>query len=160
VIVLWGDHGWHLGDDRVWGKHTLSEWSLRSPLIIKMPGSQSGSVSDRIVSAVDVYPTLMELCGLNMPVKGDGKSLMPLLKDPASKNWQNVAYSYFKRGITIRTSEYRFTKYFRKAEPAIELYNHKTDPFENNNIAAKHPDIVNRLLPEIEKGNTGLYGQE
>ena len=160
VIVLWGDHGWHLGDDRVWGKHTLSEWSLRSPLIIKLPGVQQGSVCEKIVSAVDVYPTLMELCGLAMPVKTDGKSLMPLLKNPKNTGWNNIAYSYYKKGITMRTDNYRLTKYFRKEAPVIELYNHKTDPFENRNVAAAQMDIVNRLLPGLEKGNTGLYGKK
>ncbi|HMF73134.1 MAG TPA: sulfatase [Flavitalea sp.] len=160
VIVLWGDHGWHLGDDRVWGKHTLSEWSLRSPLIIKLPGVQQGSVCEKIVSAVDVYPTLMELCGLAMPVKTDGKSLMPLLKNPKNTGWNNIAYSYYKKGITMRTDNYRLIKYFRKESPAIELYNHKTDPFENRNVAAAQMDIVNRLLPGLEKGNTGLYGKK
>ena len=157
IIVLWGDHGWHLGDDRVWGKHTLSEWSLRSPLIIKLPGSQQGSICEKIVSSVDIYPTLMALCGMKMPVQGDGKSLAPLLKDADDKNWNDVAYSYYKRGITLRTDDYRLTKYFRKAEPVIELYDHKKDPFEKRNIAEEHPDIIKKLMPLLEKGNTGLY---
>jgi arylsulfatase A-like enzyme len=81
IIVLWGDHGWHLGDDRVWGKHTLSEWALRSPLIIKTPDMRKGTISDGIVSSIDIYPTLMELCGVPMPNGTDGKSFAILLKD-------------------------------------------------------------------------------
>ncbi len=157
IVVLWGDHGWHLGDNRVWGKHTLSEWALRSPLIIKAPGISKAAVCDKVVSSIDVYPTITELCGFAMPVKTDGRSLVPLLKDPGSKHWKNNAYSYFNKGISVRTGDYRITKYFRKEMPDVELYDHKTDPYENNNIAASHPGIVTRLLPVLEKGNTGLY---
>jgi iduronate 2-sulfatase len=157
IVVVWGDHGWHLGDDRVWGKHTLSEWALRSPLIIRVPGTTKGASSNRIVSSIDVYPTLMELCGIKTSYTTDGKSLVPLLKDPAGSKWDNVAYSYFRRGITVRTDNYRFTKYFRKEGPVIELYDHKTDPYENNNIADTHPDIVESIMPIWKKGNTGLY---
>ncbi|GAB3427245.1 sulfatase [Niabella aquatica] len=157
IVIIWGDHGWHLGDDRVWGKHTLSEWALRSPLIIKTPGRKKGASCNKIVSSVDMYPTLMELCGIKMTYQTDGKSLMPLLMNPADKKWSNVAYSYFRRGITVRTEDYRFTKYFRNEEPAVELYDHKADPSENHNIADTHPDIINSLLPLWNKGNTGLW---
>lgn len=157
IIVLWGDHGWHLGDDRVWGKHTLSEWALRSPLIIKLPGGRKGAVSNKIVSSVDIYPTLMEICGFPMPHKTDGKSFAVLLRDPAYKAWKNVAYSYFNKGITVRTDQYRFTKYFRKEMPDIELYDHQADPYENINIAPTRQDIIKSLLPVFEKGNTGVY---
>lgn len=157
IIILWADHGWHLGDDRVWGKHTLSEWALRSPLIIKTPSTKKGVYSDNIVSTVDIYPTLMELCGVKMNYKTDGKSLIPLLNNPSNKSWNNVAYSYFRKGITLRTKNYRFTKYFRSEEPTIELYDHQVDPFENENISDTNPDVVNHLLPLWNKGNTGLW---
>jgi iduronate 2-sulfatase len=157
IIVVWGDHGWHLGDDRVWGKHTIFEWALRSPLIIKVPGKKQGTSCDKIVSSIDIYPTLMELCSIKMPYKTDGKSIVPLIETPDKNNWNNVAYSYYRNGITVRTEQYRFTKYFRKDEPTEELYDHHKDSYENNNIAAKHPDVVKRLLPVWKKGDTGLY---
>lgn len=157
VIVLWGDHGWHLGDDLVWGKHTLSEWATRSPLIIKLPGSTKGTIDDHVVSSVDVYPTLMELCGVKMPHQTDGHSLGPLLKSAANVRWNNIAYSYFNHGITMRTDRYRLTRYFRKQEPTVELYDHQADPYENINIAAEHPDIVKKLTTLWDKGNTGLF---
>lgn len=159
IVVLWGDHGWHLGDDRVWGKHTLSEYALRSPLIIKVPGVR-GASCDKVVSSVDVYPTLMELCKVKSVAKTDGRSLLPLLKDSADNNWTNIAYSYFKKGITVRTDQYRFTRYFRKEEPLDELYDHKTDPYENTNIAQANPDVISQLMPLWTKGNTGLYQLE
>jgi arylsulfatase A-like enzyme len=158
VIVLWGDHGWHLGDQLVWGKHTIFERALNSAFIIKLPGKKGGTRVNQIVSAVDIYPTIVDLCGLKMAVKTDGKSLKPLLNNPLAQ-WANFSFSYFMNGISLRTERYRLTKYFRKAEPTIELYDHQTDPNETKNIAAENPDVVQNLLPVLEKGNTGLYGK-
>ncbi|HRP31802.1 MAG TPA: sulfatase [Agriterribacter sp.] len=157
VVILWGDHGWHLGDDRVWGKHTLFDWSLRSPLIMKIPGGAKAVVSNHIISAIDIYPTLMDICGIKVPLNIDGKNFAALLKDPNTKNWNNVAYSYFRKGISLRTNHYRLTKYYRAEMPDVELYDHRNDPFERENIAAKYPEIVERLMPLLERGNTGLY---
>lgn len=158
VVVVWGDHGWHLGDDRVWGKHTISEYALRSPLIIKIPGSGQASC-DKIVSSVDVYPTLMDLCHIKPAYKTDGKSLVPLLNNPNDKSWNNVAYSYFRKGISLRTDNYRFTRYFRKEAPVDELYDHRSDPYENINIAGGNQAIVQRMVPIWSRGNTGLYNK-
>jgi arylsulfatase A-like enzyme len=158
VVVLWGDHGWHLGDQLVWGKHTVFERALNSALIIKVPGKKEGTRVNQVVSSVDIYPTIVDLSGLNMPVKTDGKSLVPLLKNPLA-HWDNVSYSYFLNGISLRTERYRLTRYFRKEEPAIELFDHQSDPNETRNIAAVRPDIVETLMPVLEKGNTGLYGK-
>ncbi|MFB2119704.1 sulfatase [Parapedobacter sp. 2B3] len=160
IIVVWGDHGWQLGDHGIWGKHTLFDQSLKSTYIMKLPGhQQQGQVVDEVVSAVDVYPTLMELCGLAMPpTTPDGTSYAKLLLEKGSgKPWRNTAYSYFKKGISMKTPRYRITKYARDTEFAIELYDHQTDPHENENIAPQKPDLVNSLLKELEKGNTGLY---
>lgn len=157
IIVVWGDHGYHLGDDRVWGKHTIFDWSLRSTFILKTPQQQKGFNVDQVVSSVDIYPTIMELCGVKMPYKGDGESIVSLTKKPVDKGLRNAAYSYFKQGITVRTSRYRLTQYFRNAKPGIELYDHETDPWENKNIAAEQPALVQTLLKTLEKGNTGVY---
>ena len=156
VVVLWGDHGWHLGDQLVWGKHTIFERALKSAFIIRTPGKTSGENIDKVVSTVDIYPTLMDLCGVAMPHETDGRSLVPLLDDPHA-NWEEMAYGYFRNGISLRTAKYRLTKYFREQQPVIELYNHTIDPNETNNIAAEHPEIVGKLMPLWEKGNTGLY---
>lgn len=158
IVVVWGDHGWHLGDHRVWGKHTLREAALRSALIIKAPGvTPKQSVNDNIVSSIDIYPTLMELCGLQAPAGIQGKSLVPLMRHPRKIRPDQVAYSYFNNGISLRTNQYRLTQYFREAQPTIELYDHLQDEHENRNIAPNHPDVVRRLLPIWEKGNTGLF---
>ncbi len=158
IVVLWGDHGWHLGDQMVWGKHTIFERALQSPLIIRLPGKQGKTVS-QIVSTTDIYPTLMELCGTPVKHKLDGESLTGLMENPADKTWRNTAYSYYRNGISVRTENYRMMKYFRKEQPGIELYDHKTDPNETKNVAAENPDIVKKILPVLEIGNTGLYNK-
>lgn len=156
IVVLWGDHGWHLGDQLVWGKHTIFERAVNSVLIVKSPNSKSGKQVQKAVGSIDIYPTLMELCGVAMPHQTDGKSLVPLLDNPFT-NWEEAAFSYFRNGISVRTNRYRLTKYFRNAEPVVELYDHQTDPNETKNIAREKPEIVENLMPLWEKGNTGLY---
>ncbi len=157
IVVMWGDHGWHLGDHRVWGKHTLFDVSLKSALTLRVPGiGKNGSEIDQIVETVDIYPTLMELCGIAMPYVADGKSLVQSFDDP-KLNKGDVAYSYFRNGISMRTDRYRITRYFREEEPTVELYDHRTDPYESKNIAESEPGLVEQLLGELQKGNTGLY---
>jgi arylsulfatase A-like enzyme len=160
IVVVWGDHGWQLGDHRLWGKHTIFERALRSVLIVKMPKSlHAGTRIEKVVSSVDIYPTLMELCGTGMPFKTDGKSFAGLINNPSVNSWYEASYGYFNNGITLRTERYRLTKYFRKEEPTIELYDHLSDPNENRNIAGEHPEVVVQLMPVLQKGNTGLFGQ-
>ena len=98
----------------------------------------------------------MDFCGIQIPQKVDGRSLKPLLSK-ASKNEKNVAYSYFNKGITMRNDRYRLTQYYIKEQPTIELYDLKKDPFETTNIAQLKTNIVKKLMPFLEKGNTGLY---
>ncbi len=161
IVVIWGDHGWHLGDQRVWGKHTIFENALKSVLIISDPRyKELKETVHSIVETVDIYPTLMELCEIEIPYKMDGESFMELMvgvkKGKAKVSEDHVAYSYFRDGISMRTDRYRLTKYFRKETP-IELYDHKKDPYESINIANMEPGIVEALMPILEKGNTGLY---
>jgi arylsulfatase A-like enzyme len=158
IVVIWGDHGWHLGDQLVWGKHTIFDRALKSAFIVKLPEAlHAGQRIDKVVSSIDIYPTLMELCGVKMPFKTDGRSLAGLLNNPSSPTWEEASYGYFANGITVRTGRFRLTRYFRKEQPTIELYDHQTDPNENKNIAGNHPAIVENLLPVLEKGNTGIF---
>lgn len=156
IVVIWGDHGWHLGDQRVWGKHTLFERALNSAFIVKVPGRTNGKSVDKVVSTIDVYPTILELCGVEMPHETDGKSLVPLLNNPSHK-WEEPSFGYFKSGISLRTKDYRMTKYFRDQKMVVELYDHQVDPNETKNIAADNPEIIKELSSLWEKGNTGLY---
>lgn len=156
IVVVWGDHGWHLGDQRVWGKHTIFENALKSTLIVKSPQLKNQNKKIRtIVESVDIYPTLMELSGVSINNKVDGESFAQVLEGETTTN--GVAYSYFKNGISMRTVKYRLTKYFRDEQPEIELYDHSADPNESRNIASENPEIISDLMPLLEKGNTGLY---
>ena len=158
IIVVWGDHGWHLGDQRVWGKHTLFENALRSTLIINVPGTKHATNSNsKIVETVDIYPTLMELCGVAPPNNLDGESLVDLISD-VNANHENLAYSYWRNGmgLTLRTEKYRLTKFINDKEPIFELYDHVKDPMETINIAANYPKIIEELLPLLEKGHDGF----
>lgn len=158
IVVVWGDHGWHLGDQRVWGKHTIFERAVRSTFMVKLPGKQyKPQTFDQIVSTVDIYPTLVELCGLEMPHQTDGHSLTALWEPESDTEWRNTAYSYFRNGISLRTEQYRLTRYFREAEPTVELYDHQSDPYETKNIAAEESQTVDRLMDTWEKGDTGIF---
>lgn len=158
IVVVWGDHGWHLGDHRIWGKHTLSEYSMRSTLIIKSPEMTSpGTPSKAIIESTDIYPTLLDLANLEISGELVGKSFKKILEDPHASS-DGLAYGYFRQGITLRTPRYRITRYFRPEQPRVELYDYVTDPFETENVAALHPQIVDSLMNLWLKGNTGLYG--
>lgn len=157
IVVLWSDHGWHLGDYGVWGKHTLFDRSLRSVLIIKTPDMISAQQINEVVSTIDIAPTLLDLCDIPPLPHADGKSMIPLWTDRKSNNWKNVAYSYFNNGISMVTSRYRLTQYFRDEHPTMELYDHHIDPYETKNIAAEKPQLLRKLKLLLDQGNTGLY---
>jgi len=158
LIVVWGDHGWHLGDQFVWGKHTIFERALKSTLIISGPGVEDGGVArDQVVSTIDLYPTLLGLCGIESAAVLDGTNLSPLLMNANEDKWVNAAYSYYRNGISLRTERYRLTSYFRTQMPVVELYDHNQDPFETINVADKYNVLLDSLMHILEMGNTGLY---
>ena len=155
VIVLWGDHGWNLGEHTMWCKHSCFETSLRSPLIFVTPNSmkmQSDVATSSLVEFIDIYPTLCELTGIPLPQHLEGKSLMPILRDPRTriKDW---AISRFKDGETIRTDKYRYTIYRDKKgqRTGHMLYDHTTDPDENVNVAddAAYTEVVTTLASKL-----------
>ncbi|MCA9024581.1 MAG: sulfatase [Planctomycetaceae bacterium] len=148
IVVVWGDHGWHLGDQTIWGKHTTFERALRSTLIVRTPETTSaGQPASGIVESVDLYPTLADLCDIEPPGNLDGQSFASVLRDPESIG-KDVAFGFWKNGTrTLRTDRYRLVHL--PASPqgpeADELYDHQDDPLESRNIAAKHPDLVEAL---------------
>lgn len=156
IVVVWGDHGWHLGDDLVWGKHTLFDWALRSVLMIKVPDGK-GNYVDQVVSSVDIAPTLLELADVEISEELDGESMVSLLKNPKLNSWRNTAFSYFRQGNSLRTSHYRLTRYFRESGPEYELYDEVNDSNETKNIAATNLELVPKLKELLELGNTGIY---
>ena len=148
VVVLWGDHGWLHGEHGVWGKHCLFEEALHSPLIVRAPSQEHpGVASDEIVETVDVYPTLAGLAGLPLPASLDGKSLVPLLEDPAAKS-DGVAISAWQDKQSIRNDRYRLMV-STKDSGYLELYDHRTDPGEVVNIAPQRPDEVGTLRAKL-----------
>jgi len=157
MVIIWGDHGWHLGDHTAWGKHTLFERSLKSTLIIKIPEMEAPGISTMsMVESIDLYPTIMEFTGTHLPDSLDGISLMPVIRDP-EQAIKSETYGYFKQGISVRTDRYRFSVYRRNSGVEYELFDHKTDPLETINVAEQQPEVVKRLIPLLEKGDTGLY---
>jgi arylsulfatase A-like enzyme len=154
IVVLWGDHGWHLGEHGVWGKHSLHEVALRSPLIVRVPQQpHAGEPSGAIVESVDVFPTLVELCGLSVP-QVDGKSFAAALKDPAADG-KEAALGFWAggRAHSLRTERYRLTEWRDRADPArvaqVELYDHHSDRHETKNIAADRPELVEELTAKL-----------
>lgn len=163
IVVLWGDHGWHLGDHGAWTKHTNYEQANRIPLVIVAPGvAKAGSSTEHLAETVDLYPTLVELAGLskpNVPQHLDGISLVPVLRDPAIR-LRDHAYHAFPRhragrlviGRAIRTDRYRFVEWKPPGAPAsfadYELYDYVDDPMETRNLAASQPASLS-LLKEI-----------
>jgi arylsulfatase A-like enzyme len=140
ILVLWSDHGWQLGEKEHWRKFALWENLARSVLMIRAPkgipglpeGSKPGGRSDRIVSLLDIYPTLIDLCGLPEKEGLDGRSLVPLLKEPATE-WDYPAITtYDFAEFSVRTEDWRYIRYIDDSE---ELYDHRVDPEEWTNLA-------------------------
>ena len=149
IIVLWSDHGWHLGEKQHWHKSTLWEEATRVPLVISAPGVSSG-VCNQPVSLLDLYPTITELADLKSKKKLDGVSLVPLLRDPNAK-WDRPAVIEYKRGnAAVRSDRYRYIRYKDGSE---ELYDHEKDPLEWNNLAdgSENAAIKKRLRKWIVK---------
>lgn len=152
IIVLWGDHGWNLGEHAVWGKHTLFEESLRSPLIISYPGiPHPGETTRSIVETIDIFPTLCELTTLAKPdfAKPNfltGTSLTPLLKNPKAPG--HPAYSYKGNAKTIRTDSHRLIAH---RDGHLELYDHRSPETESRNIAQSESDTAKKLLLQLQK---------
>lgn len=147
IIVLWGDHGWHLGEHAIWGKHALFEESLRAPLIVVAPEvAQPGVITKSIVESIDLFPTLCELSGLSKPSNLDGASLLPQLKSPGKAS-DNKAISYHHRVRTIRTKTHRLIVH-NKGE--LELYDHTTAEGETKNLAKEKPELAQQLLTELK----------
>ncbi|MGP1992958.1 sulfatase [Zobellia laminariae] len=146
IVVLWGDHGWHLGEYDVWGKHTLFEESLRSPLIIKYPGMKlKGFNTNAVVETLDIFPTLCDLTGVEIPDFAQGVSLKDILVDSKTKG--HFAVSYQSNAASIRTETHRMTLH---NDGFVELYDHRTIENETKNIADKYPEMVEELKKAIK----------
>ena len=159
IVVLWGDHGWCLGEHGQWQKQLLFEESARVPFMIALPNAKVTGVSPRTVELVDIYPTLADLWGLKPPANLEGKSLRSLLDNPLAP-WSTPAITQQVRneggqrimGYSVRTEQWRYTEWDGGAAGA-ELYDHNTDPHEWQNLAkeSKHAKTVAELKGLLPK---------
>jgi arylsulfatase A-like enzyme len=162
IVVLWGDHGYHLGEQSHWGKLTDFELASRVPLIVSAPGRKAGGAkSGALVELVDVYPSLCELAELPLPSHLEGTSFVPLLDAP-DRPWKFAAFTQVVHGDatgrSLRTERYRFTRWYETKSPtktvAVELYDLLTDPVETENIAARPESdaLVKELTAQLAAG--------
>jgi arylsulfatase A-like enzyme len=158
IIVLWGDHGWHLGEKQHWRKFTLWEEATRAPLVFVAPGvTRPEGVCNRTVDFMGIYPTLCELCGLTVPPHVQGTSLKPLLIGPAAP-WDRPALTtYMFNNHAVRSEHWRYIRYNDGSE---ELYDEDHDPMEWTNVASR-PELASvkaelaRYLPRSNAPDAG-----
>ncbi|HUR59646.1 MAG TPA: sulfatase/phosphatase domain-containing protein, partial [Opitutaceae bacterium] len=166
IVILWGDHGWKLGEHDAWCKHTNCENDTNVPLLLSVPGMKNpGAHTNGLVEFVDIYPTLADLAGLALPAHLEGKSFKPLLDDPR-RAWKQAAFSQYPRsaggralmGYAMRTERYRLVLWVDRNDhskvDATELYDHQVDPQENTNIAnlPANKALVDKLVAQLRAG--------
>jgi len=166
TVIFLSDHGFHLGEQNHWGKTTLYEASLHVPLIVSVPGMKlKGATCNGLVEYVDIYPTLLDLAGIEIPDQVEGVSFRPLLEEP-SRRWKRAALSQQSRsmigekyGFSMRTDRYRYTEWkevLLNTVLARELYDLENDPDETINIAGQsRPDLIDVLSQQLKSGWRG-----
>jgi iduronate 2-sulfatase len=154
IVVLWGDHGWHLGDHGMWCKHSNYEQATRIPVVVSAPGKAKNASSQALIESVDIYPTLCELAGIESPSGLDGKSFARVLNDPSLPHRDHAIQVYPRSkegagqvlGRSIRTDRYRLVQWKAWAAPEEssdwELYDYQVDPLETKNLAPERPELV------------------
>jgi arylsulfatase A-like enzyme len=161
IVVLWGDHGWNLGDHTLWCKHSCYESSLQIPLLVRAPGIQGGQRRSALIETIDVYPSLCTLAGIPLPEHLAGQNFVELMRNPDTK-WKEAAVSRFRNGDTIRTDALRYTEYTspKGKRTSRMLYDHSSDPLENQNLAEKRTDETQTLSKQLNqiKGRDGKPG--
>lgn len=170
IIVLWGDHGFSLGEAGLWGKRSLFEQSVHAPLLISTPEHPNpGTSTDALVEAVDIFPTLCELTGLPIPESMEGKSLVPLMRNP-ERTWKEAVFSQIPRGIhpfgsheeitamgrSVRTDRYRYTEWEKPdgSTEAVELYDYVDGVIEKQNQAGNpgYREVERSLRTLLQNG--------
>jgi len=169
VIVLWGDHGWKLGEHDAWCKHSNTQNDVNAPLLLSVPGMKhAGRHTSALVEFVDIYPTLSELAGLPLPGHLEGTSVVPVLNDP-ERPWKSAVFTQYPRtqngglmGYSMVTRDHRFTVWVKRDDPsrveAMELYDHRVDPQENVNVAGdpRNQSLVETLKTQWRAGWRGV----
>ena len=145
--MLWPDHGWHLGEKLHWRKFALWEEATHNVLMFVAPGvTKAGRVCEAPVSLIDIYPTLIDLCGLKPKIELQGQSLLPLLKNPRSARKKPALTTHGRNNHSIRTKRWRYIRY---ADGSEELYDRNKDPLEWTNLA------INSKYTKIKKELSG-----
>lgn len=156
IVAIFGDHGWNLGDHSMWCKHCNYNTSMQVPLIIKIPGKTKGKKTKGLVEYVDLYPTFSELAGLEIPEHTQGKSLVELIEKP-NMEWNDPVFPRYVLGNSVVTEDMIYSEFLKSFEDrstvANMLYDHNTDPNENNNVVSKeeYAVIVDSLSALIHK---------
>ena len=166
IICLWGDHGWHLGDHGMWGKHTTLEQAARAPLIIRAPGGTEGKKTTSPTEFIDVFPTLCDLVGLPIPKQLEGRSLVPIMKNPEAMVKPGAITNFHRKGFgySFRDKRYRYVVWINHKTKKIvsrELYDYEKDPLETVDFSKnpEYKEIMERLdkeLRETAKGGCDL----
>jgi arylsulfatase A-like enzyme len=144
TVILWGDHGWNLGDHQLWCKHSTFETALKTPLLIKLPGKTKGETTDAITEYIDIYPSIAELAGIKLPDTVEGKSFIPIINgEKPQKDW---AVSKYKDAVTLIKGDLFYTEWTKDDGIAYArmLFDHETDPLELDNLAEK-PDYQEKV---------------
>lgn len=165
IVVLWGDQGWKLGEHASWCKHSNMENDANAPLLIAAPAAKAkGQSTTALVEFVDIYPTLCDLAGLPLPSHLEGLSAKPLLDHPALP-WKSAAFSQYPRsdtgqplmGYALRTDRYRYVEWQDRNSGQVlaqELYDHQSDPAENENVAGREANraLLSQLSGQLKAG--------
>ena len=167
IVILWGDHGWKLGEHGMWCKHTPFELDGHVPLMLRVPGQTKTSLkTDALVEFVDIYPTLCELAGLELPDHLQGRSFVPLIEDP-DRPWKEGAITVWPNNrnnpermvvsYTVQTDRYRYTEWIQASTGELvarDLFDHEVDPDENVNISGlpENADLLDKLSGLLQQG--------
>ncbi|MDD7984300.1 sulfatase [Lentisphaera marina] len=154
TVVLWGDHGWQLGEHGLWCKHANFETSLNTPLIVSAAGQKAAGPSKALVEFVDIYPSLCDLANFDKPSHLEGRSFAPLLKNPRKK-WKSEVFSRYHAGDSIHTDRFLYTEWRNNNNGNVSakmLYDHQRDPNENYNIAGnpEYAEVVKKLSTKLQ----------
>ncbi|MFN3190534.1 MAG: sulfatase [Aureliella sp.] len=164
IVVLWGDHGWQLGEHGMWNKHSCFETSMHAPLIMRIPKSIEGPTEaiaggmrlTQLVEFIDIYPTLCDLAGLPTPSHVEGTSLVALMESPDSPG-KPFAVGRYRAGDTIRSDQFRLSEFPvsgknpKRESSEYMLFDHKADPSEDRNVATEAAEQVRALAAELQK---------